>query len=70
MAKKSTNQLIEDLAVSVKRGFDGMHEEFTVVNGRLDAVENRLSKIENGHVGRIERLEDDMTRVKMKLGIR
>ena len=74
MAKKSTNQLIEELALSVKKGFDEVHEKVDTglegVQKELKEVNSRLTKIENGHVGRIERLEDDMARVKVKVGIR
>ncbi len=95
MPKKSTNQLIKDLAISVKKGvaeshteienlaqsvkrgfdeiherFDGVDARFDAVDERLDKVENRLTKIENGHIGRIERLEDDMAHVKVKVGMR
>lgn len=61
---------IEGLAVSVKKGFDEVHGELGEIHSELREVNTRLTKIENGHIGRIERLEDDMSRVKVKVGIR
>ena len=81
--KKTTNQLIENLAISVQKGFIEVKEEFKEVrreikeldqkfDERFDKVEERLENIEGfvgGHERRFERLEDDMRMVKTKVGI-
>jgi ribosome-associated translation inhibitor RaiA len=82
--KKTTNQLVEDLAISVQKGFIEVKQEmkagFKAVDERLNKVEERLDKVEErlenieglvgGHERRFERLEDDMRVVKTKVGIR
>lgn len=77
MAKKMT---IEDLAVMVKRGFDetakkeGVDKRFDEVDERFDKIDKRLDHIENlilrDHVQRIERLEDTVLQLKVKVGMR
>lgn len=76
MPKKSTNQLIEELAQSVNTGFEDVRKEFLEVHKELgdihkelDGIDGRLLKIENGHVRRFELLEDNMRLVKTKIGI-
>jgi len=82
--KKTTSQLIENLAISVQKGFIEVKQEikeleikvnerFDKVDERFDKVEERLENIEGfvgGHERRFERLEDDMRMVKTKVGIR
>lgn len=61
---------IEDLAVMVQRGFEEtaskteINEGFKDVNDRLNAIDQRLDRIENiliaGHDRRIEKLEDSV----------
>lgn len=55
---------VEDLAISVKNGFDQMvtKEEF---NERMDRVEFRY----NGHDRRIEILEDKVGIINRKIGL-
>jgi len=82
--KKTTNQLVEDLARAVQKGFVEVKEEFKEVrqeikeldqkvDKRFDKVEERLDRIEGfvtGHGNRLDRLEDNMLVVKTKVGIR
>jgi len=68
MVKKQIT--IEDLAVMVQRGFEEtaskteINEGFKDVNDRLNAIDQRLDRIENiliaGHDRRIEKLEDSV----------
>ena len=77
MVKKMT---IDDLAAMVKRGFDETAKETVVdkrfyeVDKRFDEVDKRLDRIENlilrDHVQRIERLEDTVLQLKVKVGMR
>lgn len=75
--KKTTNQLIEDLAISVQNGFIEVKQEFKEVKREIkeldQKVDKRFDKIEsfvNGHERRFDRLEDDMRVVKTKVGMR
>lgn len=77
MAKKMT---IDDLAGMVKRGFDetaketDVNKRFDDVDERFDKMDKRLDRIENlilrDHVQRIERLEDTVLQLKVKVGMR
>lgn len=62
----ATKEDVENLAVSVKNGFDEVYV-------RLDDMDNRFDRIENisigGHERRIENLEDDIRTLKTKVGI-
>lgn len=77
--KKIAKVTIEDLAVMTQKGFsslevrmeerfDQIDRKFDIIDTRLDRVEFRLDRIENilarDLQNRIERLEDDMQRVK------
>ncbi len=75
--KKTTDELVEGLAVMVQRGFAGTKsdlEDFRKdvdnfrkeVNHRFDRVEFHLSS----HERRIEVLEDKMRLVSTKIGLR
>lgn len=77
-AKKMT---IEDLAVitangfkAVDRRFDEVDKRFEAVDKRFDGIDKRLDRIENlilrDHIQRIERLEDTVLQLKVKVGMR
>ena len=77
MKKKTTNQMIEDLAVSVQNGFVEVKAEikeldrkvdtgFKEVNERLDKIEGTLTQ----HSNRLDTVEDNIRVVKTKVGIR
>ncbi len=51
-----THELIENLAISTKAGFDKVDERFDKVDERLDKVEGRLGKVENDITGIKQRL--------------
>ncbi|MEK7610621.1 MAG: hypothetical protein AAB468_02630 [Patescibacteria group bacterium] len=79
MPKKNVS--IDDLAVMVKHGFDGVDQRFDAVDKRFDAadehfiqIEARLDRIENlilrEHQHRLERLEDFMRQTKTALHIK
>lgn len=77
MKKKTTNQMIEDLAVSVQKGFIEVKQEIKgleqKMDKRFDKVEERLDIIEGtltGYGNRLDRLEDTMLVVKTKIGVR
>ena len=67
---KTTDEKIDALAVAVKNGFDGVYQ-------KLDGVEKRLTqrieilehRVLSEHATRLEILEDDMRKVKPKLGV-
>ena len=67
---KTTDEKIDALAVAVKNGFDGVYQ-------KLDGVEKRLTqrieilehRVLSEHATRLEILEDDMRKVKTKLGV-
>lgn len=44
MKRKETT--IDDLAVMVKKGFDGMHGE---MNSRFNKIDTRFDRLERGH---------------------
>lgn len=75
MAKKMT---IEDLAVITANGFKAVDKRFDELENRFDArfdgIDKRLDHIENillrDHLQRIERLEDTVLQLKVKVGIR
>jgi predicted nucleic acid-binding Zn-ribbon protein len=58
MAKKDVSN--EDLAVMIKKGFDGADKRFDKVEGRLTKVEGRLTKVE----GRLTKVEGRLTKVE------
>lgn len=64
MAKKMT---IEDLAVITANGFEGVDRRLDGIDKRLDHIENILLR---DHLNRIERLEDTVLRLKVKVGMR
>lgn len=67
----SLNQSLEDLAISVKRGFDAVYEKFdemvtiAVFNERMDRVEFRF----NEHDRRLDNLEDKVGLISRKIGL-
>lgn len=82
MAKKMS---IEELARITAKGFDGVHGQIGGVQGQISEVKSEMSglrsemkkgfdRIENlllrDHLNRIERLEDTVLRLKVKVGIR
>lgn len=83
MKKETTKKVkagkitIDDLAVMVAKGFDGVREEmnehFNKVENRLGKVEDRLEKVEDrlGKVeDRLEKVEDNLSTTRMDvLGI-
>lgn len=79
MEKK--NITMDDLAVMVKKGFDGVDTRFNgvdlrfnKVDKRFDNIEGRFDKIERilvaNHHQRIEKLESDMKELKEILAIK
>lgn len=65
---KKKNVTINDLAVMVGKGFDGVDKRFDGVDKRFDAIDFRLDKIEKlilaDHKRRIERLEAEVKELK------
>lgn len=53
---KVKNVTLDDLAIMVAEGFNGVQKQFDGVNGRLDKVEGKLDKVE----GRMDKLEQGM----------
>jgi len=64
---KKKNITIDDLAIIIKRGFDG-------VDGRFDIVDDKLERIERlvlaDHKRRIERLENEVKELKELLAVK
>lgn len=58
---------IEDLAVITANGFEGVDRRLDGIDKRLDHIENILLR---DHLNRIERLEDTVLQLKVKVGIR
>ena len=82
MAKK---MIIEDLARMTAKWFDGVQGQIGGVQGQIgevksemkkgfERVDKRLDRIENlilrDHIQRIERLEDTVLQLKVKVGMR
>ncbi|HEX8339357.1 MAG TPA: hypothetical protein VF624_00470 [Tepidisphaeraceae bacterium] len=69
MSDKTTEALIEELALSVARGFEETHarmqEGFAAVNGRLDRIEFHVT----GQEQRIGVLEDRVRQLSTKVGL-
>ena len=42
LSKKTTDELIEDLAMAVKNGFEAVAQRFEAVDQRFDRLENEL----------------------------
>lgn len=68
MAKREiTNQdlakSINDLAISVKKGFDGVDKRFRQVDKRFDGVDSRFDRVEN----RLKALEQGQEEIKLSL---
>lgn len=77
MAKKSIENLIENLAVSTENQFreqrEHMDKRFEHVDKRFDQIENRFDKIEfliTGHEQRLSTLEDKVRQISVKVGLR
>ena len=70
---KNKNTTIDDLAIMVKKGFDGVDRRFDGVDRRLDKVEKRLDRIEKlilaDHRDRIEKLEMEVRELKNLLAV-
>ncbi len=71
------NITIDDLAIMVQRGFNGIANEMATkgeMNKRFNSVDERLDKIEKlilaDHKKRIEKLEDSVKELKELLAIR
>jgi archaellum component FlaC len=58
---------IGDLAVMVKRGFDGVDKRFDGVDDRLDRIEKLILA---DHKRRIERLEDQVKDLRELLAVK
>lgn len=79
MAKKMT---IENLAVITANGFKGVDKKFEGVDKRFDGIDRRFDEVDKrldhrlenlllrDHLNRIERLEDTVLRLKVKVGVR
>ncbi|MBI2049902.1 MAG: hypothetical protein HYT35_00380 [Candidatus Staskawiczbacteria bacterium] len=70
---KKKNVTINDLAVMVGKGFDGVDKRFDGVDKRFDAIDFRLDKIEKlilaDHKRRIEKLEEEIKEIKGLLAV-
>jgi|CXWK01.1.fsa_nt_gi hypothetical protein len=77
----ATKSELDDLAISVKNGFDRVDERFAQIDvrfeqidARFDQMDRRLDRIENVSVGnherRIENIEDDIRLIKTKVGLK
>ncbi|HEY4511494.1 MAG TPA: hypothetical protein VJH55_01505 [Candidatus Paceibacterota bacterium] len=66
--KKTTEEMIEDLAVMVQRGFaeTANKEDIKRLEDRLDRIEFSV----NGHERRIETLEDKVRMLSVKVGFK
>lgn len=64
MTKKVT---LEDLARMTAKGFADTEKCFDGLEARLDRIEHLLLR---DHLNRIERLEDNVLRLKVKVGMR
>ena len=66
MAKKNTT--IDDLAVMVQKGFDGVDVKFEHVDKRFDSMDKRFDKIESlileNHRKRIEKIEAEIKELR------
>jgi len=58
---------IEELAVMVKKGFDGVDKRFDGVDDRLDRIEKLILA---DHKRRIERLEDQVKDLRDLLAVK
>jgi archaellum component FlaC len=71
---KGKNITIDDLAVMVKKGFDGVDKRFDGVDKRFDGVDDRLERIEKlilaNHKRRIEKLETEVKELKELLAVK
>jgi archaellum component FlaC len=56
MDANNKNITLDDLAVMVSKGFNGVTDQFQGVNSRLDKIEGRLDKVEGG----MNKLETEM----------
>ncbi len=73
MPKKSTDQKIDELAISIGRGFQEVHGKLDDIRGDVRGVITRLDHIElqtSGLAGRVEVLEDTLRVIKTKLQIK
>ena len=78
MAKKVTIDKLAEITANgfagVDKRFDAVDKRFDAVDKRLDGVDVRLDRIENlllrDHLNRIERLEDTVLQLKVKVGMR
>jgi len=77
---KNKNTTIDDLAIMVKKGFDGVDRRFDGVDRRFDGVDRRLDKVEKrldrieklilaDHRDRIEKLEMEVRELKNLLAV-
>lgn len=72
MPKKSAEEMIEELALSIGRGFQEVTERLDATNQRLDATNARLDRIEflvTGQDRRISILEDKVRQIGTKIGL-
>ncbi|MDQ5971467.1 MAG: hypothetical protein QG566_413 [Patescibacteria group bacterium] len=62
--KKSKKMTIDDLAIMVAKGFNGIEsrmatkDDVKILEERLDKIDFRLSKIEVNHERRLDKVED------------
>jgi archaellum component FlaC len=56
MDANNKNITLDDLAVMVSKGFNGVTDQFQGINSRLDKIEGRLDKVEGG----MNKLETEM----------
>ncbi|MCX6719554.1 MAG: hypothetical protein NTV36_00355 [Candidatus Staskawiczbacteria bacterium] len=65
---KNKNITLDDLAVMVQKGFNGVDLKFEQVDKRFDLVDKRFDKIENlvlaSHQKRIEKLEAEVKELR------
>lgn len=72
MAKKK-NVSIDDLAVMIKQGFDGVDKKFEGVNGKFegvdkkfDGVDKKFDEMDKKFTGKFDELKRDMEEIKLK----
>ncbi len=61
--QKIVSEAVDDLALSVKVGFDRVDERFEKVDGRLEKIEGRLEKVEE----KLEKVEVRLELVEVRL---
>ncbi len=53
----------------LKQKFDSMESRFDSMESRFDSMESRFNNLENKHERRFERISEDLTSLKVSVGI-